>query len=92
MICPDCEGKGTVIALVDGIHYCGPMCVSCSRCNGTGEADPQTEGWLETGGTHQMPAELSAMENRRVDPVLHHGALPRKAVFPGIMRKSILHC
>ena len=43
MICPDCEGKGIVIALVAGTHYCGPMCVSCSRCEGTGEADPQTE-------------------------------------------------
>jgi hypothetical protein len=32
------------------------MCVSCSRCEGTGEADPQTEGGSEIGGTHQMPA------------------------------------
>ena len=40
MICPDCEGKGTAIALVDRAHYRGPMCVSCSRCKGTGETDP----------------------------------------------------
>jgi hypothetical protein len=66
VICPDCEGKGIVIALVDGTHYCGPMCVSCSRCGGTGEADPQTEG-LEIGGKHQM-AELSALGSGRADP------------------------
>ena len=68
MICPDCEGKGTAIALVDRAHYRGPMCVSCSRCKGTGETDPQTECWSEIGGTHQMPAELSALENGRADP------------------------
>jgi hypothetical protein len=42
MICPDCEGKGTAIALVEGVHYRGPMCVSCSRCKGTGETDQRT--------------------------------------------------
>src|SRR5260370_15356625 len=68
MICPDCEGKGTVIALVDGAHYRGLMCVSCSRCKGTGETDLQTECWSEIGGTHQMPGELSALENGRADP------------------------
>jgi len=66
VICADCEGKGIVIALVDGTHYCGPMCVSCSRCEGTGEADPQTEG-LEIGDKHQM-AELSALGSGRADP------------------------
>ena len=66
MICPDCEGKGTAIALVDRAHYRGPMCVSCSRCEGTGEADPQTEG-LEIGGKHQM-AELTTLGSRRADP------------------------
>ena len=68
MICPDCEGKGTVIALVDGAHYRGLMCVSCSRCKGTGETDPQTECWSEIGGTREMPAELSALENGCADP------------------------
>ena len=53
MICPDCEGKGTIIALVDGAHYRGPMSISCSRCSGTGEADLSTERWLEIGGTHR---------------------------------------
>ena len=68
MICPDCEGKGTAIALVDGVHYRGPMCVSCSRCKGTDETDRQTECWSEIGGTHEMPAELSVLENGRADP------------------------
>jgi hypothetical protein len=66
MICPDCEGKGIVIALVDGT-YCGPMCVSCSRCQGTGEADPQTE-MVEIDGTHLMPAKWSSLESGRADP------------------------
>ena len=68
IICPDCEGKGTAFALIDGAHYRGPMCVLCSRCKGTGETDPQTECRTEIGGTHQMPAELSALENSRADP------------------------
>ena len=72
MICPHCEGKGIVIALVEGT-YCGPMCVSCSRCEGTGEADPQTE-MVEIDGTHLMPAKWSALESGRADP-------PRRVVL-----------
>jgi hypothetical protein len=33
-----------------------------------GPADRQTECWSEIGGTHEMPAKLSALENVRADP------------------------
>ena len=66
MICPDGEGKGTAIALVEGVHYRGPMCVSCSRCKGTGETDRQTECWSEMAERDQfVTAPRTVGEGRR---------------------------
>lgn len=35
-VCPDCKGKKSFTALVDGTNYRGPVSVPCKRCSGTG--------------------------------------------------------
>ena len=53
MLCPDCKGKKTIFALVDGDDYSGPATLACYRCKGTGAVDPDMERWMKIGGTHR---------------------------------------
>lgn len=52
MICPDCEGKGTVFCHVNtGLkssgHYWGD--VHCHRCKGAGSVPDEMSEWISAG-------------------------------------------
>jgi hypothetical protein len=52
--CPDCRGKGTLGAFLDGLsggRY--EEAIQCSRCRGVGAIDRQQEEWMRVGGTHR---------------------------------------
>jgi hypothetical protein len=53
VICPDCKGKKTIFALVDGPKYSGPATLACLRCKGTGEINEDIERWIKIGGAHR---------------------------------------
>jgi len=59
------KARGTVIALVDGAHYRGPMCVSCSHCKWQRARRPADRVLRpEIGGTHHMAGRAVGVGER----------------------------
>lgn len=49
MICPECEGRRTVTAILCGPDGSRRMTTPCYRCNGTGALPERQRAWIELG-------------------------------------------